>query len=79
MFSFVSYHNDLKYRDRQFWANSVDPDQTTQGLHCHSVSIFWPTVKILKIRAPQRIAVIILKLEQNRLTTDELAQKMKTE
>ena len=22
------YHNDRKFKDRQVWANSVDPDQT---------------------------------------------------
>ena len=36
----------------------------------------YTTVKILKIRTPQKIAVIILKLEQDRFTADELAQKM---
>ena len=32
-----NYRNDLKFLDRQVWANSVDPDQTTvwsRGLHC---------------------------------------------
>ena len=34
-----NYRNDLKFSDRQFWANSVDPDQSAprqsdQGLHC---------------------------------------------
>ena len=33
------YRNDLKFSDRQVWANSVDPGQTApeqsdQGLHC---------------------------------------------
>ena len=38
------YHNDLKFLDRQVWANTVDPDQTAlllneqsdQDLHCLS-------------------------------------------
>ena len=34
------------------------------------------TIKILKIRTPQKIAVTILKFEQNCFTADELAQKM---
>ena len=41
MQGFISmYSNDLKFSERQVWANSVDPDQTApskqsdQGLHC---------------------------------------------
>ena len=26
--------NVPKFSDRQFWANSVDPEQSDQGLHC---------------------------------------------
>ena len=26
--------NFLKFSDRQVWADSADPDQTDQGLHC---------------------------------------------
>ena len=28
------YRNDPKFSDRYAWANSADPDQTDQGLHC---------------------------------------------
>ena len=28
------YRNDPKFSDRQVWANSADPDQSVQGLHC---------------------------------------------
>ena len=28
------YRNVPKFSDRQVWANSADPDQTAQGLHC---------------------------------------------
>ena len=28
------YRNDPKFSDRYAWANSADPDQTAQGLHC---------------------------------------------
>ena len=28
------YRNDPKFSDRLVWANSADPDQTDQGLHC---------------------------------------------
>ena len=28
------YRDDPKFSDRYAWANSVDPDQTAQGLHC---------------------------------------------
>ena len=34
------------------------------------------TIKVLKIQRPNKNAVVILKLEQNRFITDELAQKM---
>ena len=30
----LQYHNVLKFSHRQVWANSADPDQTAQGLHC---------------------------------------------
>ena len=30
----VSYRNVPKFSDRQVWANSVDTDQSDQGLHC---------------------------------------------
>ena len=36
-FEFVGhlpYRNDPKVSDRYAWANSTDPDQTDQGLHC---------------------------------------------
>ena len=33
--------NNLKYSDRQVWANSVDPDQTAPGTVRQSVCIFW--------------------------------------
>ena len=41
-----SYHNDLKFSDRQVWANSADPDQTAPSLIrvytvCNSFCIFW--------------------------------------
>ena len=29
-----SYRNDPKFSDRYAWANSADPDQSDQGLHC---------------------------------------------
>ena len=29
-----SYRNDPKFSDRQVLANSANPDQTDQGLHC---------------------------------------------
>ena len=28
------YRNDPKFSDRQAWANSADPDQSDQDLHC---------------------------------------------
>ena len=32
----LNYCNDLKFSDREVWANSADPDQTAprRGLHC---------------------------------------------
>ena len=32
--NFQHYHNDRKFSYRQVWANSVEPDETDQGLHC---------------------------------------------
>ena len=32
--SCMYYRNDHNFSDRQAWANSADPDQTAQGLHC---------------------------------------------
>ena len=31
---FLQYHDDPKFLDRQVSENSVDPDQSDQGLHC---------------------------------------------
>ena len=31
---FLQYHDDPKFLDRQVLENSVDPDQSDQGLHC---------------------------------------------
>ena len=33
-FSVLYYRNDPKFSDRYAWANSPDPDQTAQSLHC---------------------------------------------
>ena len=30
----LHYRNDPQFLDRYAWANSADPDQTDQGLHC---------------------------------------------
>ena len=30
----LKYRNDPKFLDLYAWANSADPDQTAQGLHC---------------------------------------------
>ena len=30
----LQYRSVPKFSDRQLWANSADPDQTAQGLHC---------------------------------------------
>ena len=37
--SSVHYHIFPKFSDRQVWANSADPDQTAQGLHCLQFSL----------------------------------------
>ena len=34
-----SYHNVPKFLDRQVWANSADPEQSDQGLHCLQTQI----------------------------------------
>ena len=34
MFTNVCYRNVPKFSDRQIWANSADPEQSDQGLHC---------------------------------------------
>ena len=30
----MQYRNFPKFSDRQVWANSADPEQSDQGLHC---------------------------------------------
>ena len=44
------YRNDLKFSDRQVWANSEHPDQTADRVFtfCHSVHIFWRYYSVVK-------------------------------
>ena len=47
----MSYRNVPQFSDRQVWANSVDPDQTTPlGIYtvCQSVCIFWTHYSTVK-------------------------------
>ena len=52
-FDAVSYCNDQKFLDRQDWANSVNPGQTTPDLIkvytvCHSFCSFWTCLSMVK-------------------------------
>lgn len=37
--TYYMYHKGPKFLDRQVSANTLNPDQTNQGLHCLSISL----------------------------------------
>ena len=51
MFKIIHVQKNVsKFLDRQAWANSVDPDQTSFRFYtvCHSVSLFWIHFSVVK-------------------------------
>ena len=44
----ISYCKDPYFSDRQVKANSVEQTVPNQGLHCHSIHIFWMHYSLIK-------------------------------